>query len=341
MIDFHSQLEEQFPGKNYIPTVYNSAELQDNLEHSGGITISWNAATDDEIPLGAYVKYPLPAAGQTEAEAGTLRYILLDPYAPSKESAIPHYQYQPQFKHPQNMLDRIPFWIKSLDAEGKSINLETTSYTGYPYIIAKKLCDFINSEYVTETGDSFFAATIGNTWSYEIPATLNQEGLIQSSHVIIKVGFDGCSIKSAANAIADAMGCNVFWDWKTKVIRFKVGSTIQIRRRDATADTSRHLPWQYYQSCNGRWHSSDHQSCVQRHLPEAGAVHQDGPPAPVLSDQRGRGIYRRPLRKRYSGLQDILEVVSHVCHESFADYAIRFRSVVAYQRQGSRTVVPN
>ena len=227
MIDFHSQLEEQFPGKNYIPTVYNSAELQDNLEHSGGITISWNAATDDEIPLGAYVKYPLPAADQTEAEAGTLRYILLDPYAPSKESAIPHYQYQPQFKHPQNMLDRIPFWIKSLDASGSPINLKTTSYTGFPYIIAQKLCDFINSEYVTETGDSFFAATVGNTWTYEIPGTINSSGVVISSNVIITVSFDGCSIKSAANAIADAMGCNVYWDWKAKKIRFVVGSTIQ------------------------------------------------------------------------------------------------------------------
>lgn len=223
MIDFHGQLKLQYPTKDYIPVVYESAELQDNLEHSGGITISWNAATDDEIPMGAYVTY------------GGMRYILLEPYAPNKASAVPHYRYEPQFKHPQNMLDRIPFWIKSLDASGTPINLQTTSFTGYPHTIAKKLVDFL-AEYANDTGDTFFADTMGLTydestgwstsWKYDIPGTLI-DNVIRSEHVIITVGFDGCSIKSAANAIADAMGCNVFWDWSTKTIRFVVGSTIQ------------------------------------------------------------------------------------------------------------------
>jgi len=207
MIDFHSQL-------SIIPVGYESATLQDNLEHSGGITLSWKAASDAEISLGAYITY------------GGVRYILLETYAPTKESAI-HWHYNPIFKHPQNMLDRIPFWIKSLDASGNPINLQTTSFTGYPHTIVQKLVDFINSEYVTETGDLFFASTMGSNWSFDIPSSLNNNGVIQSSNVIITVPFDGCSIKSAANSIADAMGCNVFFDWSAKVIRFVVGSTIQ------------------------------------------------------------------------------------------------------------------
>lgn len=209
MIGFHEQLP-------IIAEQYETAELQDNLEHSGGISLSWKSRTDDEIPLGAYITYE------------GIRYVLLEPYAPTKAGPT-HYTYNPTFKHPQNLLDRIPFWIKSRDSEGKEIALRTTSYTGFPGTIAQKLVDFF-AEYAG-TGDEFFRDTVGTDWAFDMPFAVDNDGRIIDTHTIITVGFDGCTIKSAATAIADAMGCNVFFDWNKnaegkRVIRFVAGSTI-------------------------------------------------------------------------------------------------------------------
>lgn len=211
MIDFHSQL-------SIIPEVYETATLQDNLEHSGGITVSWKAKTDGEIPIGSYITYN-----------GT-RYILLEQYAPTRQDAV-HYRYDPTFRHPMGLIDRTPFWIRSKDSSGATIDLRTTSFTGYPGTIAKKLCDFF-SEYVQETGDTFFRDTIGTDWTFDMPFAVDQSGRLITTHTIITVAFDSCSIKSAASAIADAMGCNVFFDWTPntegkKTIRFIAGTTIQ------------------------------------------------------------------------------------------------------------------
>lgn len=206
MIDFHSQL-------SIIPTVYESAVLQDNLEHSGGVTISWKSKESTEIPLGSYVTY------------SGVRYVLLEPYAPVRQDKI-HCKYDVTFRHPQGLLDRTPFWIRTKDSSGTDIDLRTTSFTGYPVTIAEKLCAFF-SEYVTRTNDTFFRDAVGTNWKYDIKFTVDGSGrVLESSHTIITVAFDSCSIKSAATAIADAMGCNVFFDWSTKTIRFIAGTTI-------------------------------------------------------------------------------------------------------------------
>ena len=202
MIDFHSQL-------SIIPAVYETATLQDNLEHSGGISISWNSAESTEIPLGAYITY------------GGLRYILLEPYAPTKQSAI-HYRYDPQFKHPNNLLDRIPFWITSKNSQQQTVHLRTTSFTGYPHTICQKLAEFF-AEYVAEVGDAYFNNTVGTNWTFSL------EGV--DEHAIITVPFDGCTIKSSATAIATALSCNVYFDWNLntqgkRTIRFIYGSRI-------------------------------------------------------------------------------------------------------------------
>ena len=216
MIDFNSQLA-------IIPKVYETAQLQDDLEHSGGVTISWKSAESTEIPLGSYITYK------------GMRYILLEPYAPSKSGI--HYQYSPMFKHPQNMLDRVPFWITSRDAYGNIIHLSTTSFTGTPFIIIKKICDFM-AEYANEMHDDFFAETVGleltdptqpwnaSTNPWKATWTFDDTKITDTSKTIITVGFDGSSLKSAADAIASAMGCNLYWDWSAKKLMFISGTTI-------------------------------------------------------------------------------------------------------------------
>lgn len=213
---------------NIVPKVYDSAQLQDNLEHSGGISLSWKSKTDGEIPIGSYVTY------------NGLRYILLDPYAPSKEGGPKntracYYKYDVQFKHPQGLLDKTPLWFDSRDAYGNPIELRTTSYTGYPYVIVKKVVDFM-AEYANKMNDDFFAEAVGltkdgnnkwqSTWTFNITAQVDQYGIPTNKSAIITVGFDGSSIKGAIDSIADAMGCNVYWDWANKEIIFVAGTTI-------------------------------------------------------------------------------------------------------------------
>lgn len=213
---------------NIVPKVYDSAQLQDNLEHSGGISLSWKSKTDGEIPMGSYVTY------------NGLRYILLDPYAPSKEGGPKntracYYKYDVQFKHPQGLLDKTPLWFDSRDAYGNPIELRTTSYTGYPYVIVKKVVDFM-AEYANKMNDDFFAEAVGltkdgnnkwqSTWTFNITAQVDQYGIPINKSAIISVGFDGASIKGAIDSIADKMGCNVYWDWANKEIIFVAGTTI-------------------------------------------------------------------------------------------------------------------
>ena len=201
MIDFQSQ---------YIPEVYESARLNDNLDGTGGITVSWNSASYVQLPIGTSVIYN-----------GT-KYSLLEPYSPNKASAIPHYRYEVTFQHPLARLSRVPFYINSQYIESDNngvvqhvgIQLHTVPYTGLASTIADKLASFF-MEYGQV--DSEFASTFGR-WTCDMPASF--------ATTVITVEFDGCSIRAAATRIADACGCNVFFDWSTKTIRFIVGSTI-------------------------------------------------------------------------------------------------------------------
>lgn len=178
-----------------------SAVLNDNLEHTGGITLSWNGNVNTTIPLGASISLD-----------GT-PYFLLDAYSPSRNSPGT-FRYEPQFKHPVARLDRTPFYIQVNDGSGGVEQLGSIPFTGLASTIAQQLASHFA---VYGATDPEFASTFGS-WSAEIPETLN---------AIITVNFDNCSIKAAAARIADAIGCNVFFDWASKKIKFIAGTTIE------------------------------------------------------------------------------------------------------------------
>jgi len=202
MIDFQ---EELFT----LPSVYESARLNDNVDGTGGITISWNADTYEVLPVGASVHFK------------GVKYSLLEPYAPSDASKI-HVRYEPTFLHPLARLTRVPFYITSREVGGNTVDLYTSSFTGLPRTIAQKLCDFMTEygEIDSEFKQTFLTDGNGNTLNWN--PILN----ISNANSAITVDFDGCSIKAAASRIADALGCNVFFDWNAHAIRFIAGSTI-------------------------------------------------------------------------------------------------------------------
>lgn len=181
-------------------SAYESAVLEDNLEHSGGITVTWKSASGATLPVGDSVYY------------NNTKYSLLDAYTPERNDALT-FRYSPKYLHPVCRLDRVPFYIEVTEQGGSKMQMSTINFTGKASTIADKLAQHFS---VYGATDSEFASTFG-TWRAE---------MTQEANTIITVNLDGCSIKAAASRIADAVGCNVFFDWESRTIRFIAGSTI-------------------------------------------------------------------------------------------------------------------
>ena len=192
---------------DYTPSsggVYESAKLNDNLDGTGGVTVSWEANENITLPVGASII------------VNGVKYSLLDPYAPRRSSPLT-FRYEPTFLHPLARLSRVPYYIDSRDADNNEVQLHTVDYTGLPRTIVQNLVDFFT---VYGGIDTEFGSTFG-AWNYDIGGL---DG--QSWNQLITVNFDGCSIRAAATRIADAIGCNVFFDWPTHTIRFIAGTTV-------------------------------------------------------------------------------------------------------------------
>lgn len=199
--------------------IYESATLNDNLDHSGGLTIAWNSDSGAPLEVGTSVEY------------GGLKYSLLDPYTPSKAGPC-HWRYEPCFRHPAARLSRVPFFLKMVTSELEDgvtytddVQLNTTYFTGYPSTVfawfTKVFAD------IGEDDDEF-AATFGSCNA----GMFNADGTAVSNVDeigYITVNFDNCSISEAANKVGEALGCNVFFDMQGggTTIRFVVGNTIQ------------------------------------------------------------------------------------------------------------------
>lgn len=185
-------------------SAYESAVLDDNLEHSGGITVTWKSASGTTLPVGDSVYYH------------DTKYSLLDAYTPERNDALT-FRYSPKYLHPICRLERVPFYIEVTEQGGGTMQMSTINFTGKASTIADKLAQHFS---VYGATDSEFASTFG-TWRAE---------MTQDANTIITVNLDGCSIKAAASRIADAVGCNVFFDWNVidgkRTIRFIAGSTI-------------------------------------------------------------------------------------------------------------------
>lgn len=180
---------------------YESAVLDDNLEHSGGLTVSWKAASGVALPVGTSIEY------------NGVKYSLLDQYIPERNNAV-SWRYSPKFLHPINRLDRVPFYIETEDENHEKYQMSTINFTGLASTIAEK---FAAHFAVYGATDAEFSGVFGS-WTAEIPSNAN---------TVITVNFDGCSMKAAGSRIADAIGCNVFYDWNNRVVKFIVGTTIE------------------------------------------------------------------------------------------------------------------
>lgn len=121
-----------------------SAEHEQELGKSDFVKLLWESDTKVTIPAGAYI---VPFAD-------SLKYRLLDSYAPSESDN--GFKYTPEFQHPLMLLGRIPFLYATKDADGNDIKQQEWSFDGLTVTALEYACNAINEAFgIMEESDKF------------------------------------------------------------------------------------------------------------------------------------------------------------------------------------------
>ena len=173
-----------------VDNIYDSIVREQNISDGGYVQMEWSDSDNTSLPVGSVC--PVDD-----------RYILFSEYYPS-QSAVNNYRYSVKYLHRLAQTAYLPFYFKTQavgeDGGYEDIILATYPYTGPIGTIADAL-----AECLTDHGDL-------GSWTAEV------SGL--SGSTIASINFDGATIKSAAQAIADAYGTDYAFDWERHVIRF-------------------------------------------------------------------------------------------------------------------------
>lgn len=158
--------------------VTQDAVKVDELMKQHSITLSWVAASNEQLPLGAYIDYE------------GVRYSLLEPYNP-EQSDEATYNYKPEFQHPVMRWQYLPFF----------------HYTG-----SNKELDWS----LTDNPASFMSAVVkaineqtGDYWGYDIASNIAASASLT---------FNNVDIFSALNSIASAFETEWWFDYGSRTI---------------------------------------------------------------------------------------------------------------------------
>ena len=178
-----------------INNVFESIVKEQNISDGGYVQMEWNSTDNSSLPVGTTC--PIDSD-----------YILFSTYHPSQQNAY-GYHYSVKFLHRMAQLDYLPFYfntkaVAGVDGSGnvtyEDVVLSTYPYTGNISTIANALAACLSDH-----GDL-------GTW------TADTSGL--SGSVTASINFDGATVKSAAQAIADAFGVDYQFIWSSRTIKF-------------------------------------------------------------------------------------------------------------------------
>ena len=178
-----------------INNVFESIVKEQNISDGGYVQMEWNSTDNSSLPVGT--NCPIDSD-----------YILFSTYHPSQQNAY-GYHYSVKFLHRMAQLDYLPFYfntkaVTGVDGSGnvtyEDVVLSTYPYTGNISTIANALAACLSDH-----GDL-------GTW------TADTSGL--SGSVTASINFDGATVKSAAQAIADAFGVDYQFIWSSRTIKF-------------------------------------------------------------------------------------------------------------------------
>lgn len=171
------------------PSVYESAVKEANLQDGGYVQLEWNST--DHTPLNVGEVCPLDSD-----------YMLFTKHYPNQQSAF-SWRYSPKYLHKLAQLAYLPLYFKTLDVEGNNVVLSTFPFNGTARVIAQYLVDCLN-----EHGDL-------GTWTV---GTINVSGTVS-------ISFDGATIKSGAQQIADAYDTEYYFNYADHT--FNIGAITQ------------------------------------------------------------------------------------------------------------------
>lgn len=171
------------------PSVYESAVKEANLQDGGYVQLEWNST--DHTPLNVGEVCPLDSD-----------YMLFTKHYPNQQSAF-SWRYSPKYLHKLAQLAYLPLYFKTLDVEGNNVVLSTFPFNGTARVIAQYLVDCLN-----EHGDL-------GTWTV---GTINVSGTVS-------INFDGATIKSGAQQIADAYDTEYYFNYADHT--FNIGAITQ------------------------------------------------------------------------------------------------------------------
>lgn len=171
------------------PSVYESAVKEANLQDGGYVQLEWNST--DHTPLNVGEVCPLDSD-----------YMLFTKHYPNQQSAF-SWRYSPKYLHKLAQLAYLPLYFKTLDVEGNDVVLSTFPFNGTARVIAQYLVDCLN-----EHGDL-------GTWTV---GTINVSGTVS-------ISFDGATIKSGAQQIADAYDTEYYFNYADHT--FNIGAITQ------------------------------------------------------------------------------------------------------------------
>jgi len=179
------------------PQVYETAIKESNLQNGGYIQLEWNST--EHTPLNAGEVCPIDSD-----------YMLFSKHYPSQTSAN-GFRYSPKFQHKLTQLGYLPLYFKTQDAEGANVVLSTFPYNGNAATIAQYLVACLN-----EHGDL-------GTWTV---GTISVSG-------IVSISFDGATIKSGAQQIADAFDTEYYFNYADHT--FNLGAITEENNGDGPA----------------------------------------------------------------------------------------------------------
>lgn len=161
----------------------SNAEAAEELMRADYVQLSWNAASGDVLPAGAYIMWN----GE--------KYSLLDPYEPEQSDELQRV-YTPQFQSRVMGWGKIPFFHYNVNtATNEVLSKEPDwSLTGTGSILMQSVIDAIGRE-------------TGELWSIEVDESLNNGTQT--------VSFESTDIFSGLNVIASAFEAE-WWADKTK-----------------------------------------------------------------------------------------------------------------------------
>ena len=180
--------------------ITREAEHEEELMKSDFVRLSWDSATDDTLPVDAYI-VPFDDGVQ---------YRLFEPYKPEQKSEDT-YHYEPQFQHPKMYLSKVPFVRDSYDTERNSITLMEWSYTGFIGTLLEYFCDAINAAFGFTDEDVIEYLMVGEFEN------------------IVSTTFTAQDILSALSNVANQLECEWHIDWHEKTLYF---GHIQIDRQE-------------------------------------------------------------------------------------------------------------